>query len=176
VQVVIVPIVKKDDEREAVLSAARDLHAAAELDGLRVRLDADEGRTPGWKFHFWEMKVGRSVCWCQHSWGMRHQECACSWRNWLGRSQQPCSQQTHEQKREAAHYCHNTKYLNHVGLSTSLQGVPVRVEVGPRDVASGSCVVSRRDRPGKEGKTFGVPFEPAAFVQHVSDLLDDVQV
>ena len=51
------PIVKKDDEREAVLSAARGLHSAAESAGLRVRLDADEGRTPGWKFHFWEMKV-----------------------------------------------------------------------------------------------------------------------
>lgn len=56
------------------------------------------------------------------------------------------------------------------------QGVPVRVEVGPRDVASGSCVTSRRDRPGKEGKTFGVSAEPAAFVQHVTDLLEDVQV
>lgn len=55
------------------------------------------------------------------------------------------------------------------------QGVPVRVEVGPRDVASGSCVVSRRDRPGKEGKAFGVPAEPAAFVAHVSGLLDEVQ-
>ena len=48
--------------------------------------------------------------------------------------------------------------------------------MGPRDVASGSCVVSRRDRPGKEGKTFGVSAEPAAFVQHVGELLDDVQV
>lgn len=52
----------------------------------------------------------------------------------------------------------------------------MRVEVGPRDVASGSCVVSRRDRPGKDGKAFGVSAEPAAFVQHVSELLDDVQV
>ena len=57
VQVVIVPIVKRDDEREAVLAAARGLHSAAEAAGLRARLDADEGRTPGWKFHFWEMKV-----------------------------------------------------------------------------------------------------------------------
>lgn len=56
-QVVIVPIVKKDDEREAVLAAARALQDAAESAGLRARLDADEGRTPGWKFHFWEMKV-----------------------------------------------------------------------------------------------------------------------
>ena len=48
-----------------------------------------------------------------------------------------------------------------------LQGVPVRVEVGPRDVQQGACVMARRDRPGKDGKTFGVPMEPAAFVDAV---------
>ena len=54
-----------------------------------------------------------------------------------------------------------------------VQGVPVRVEVGPKDVASDSCVVSRRDRPGKEGKHFGVPLEASAFVSHVTGLLDE---
>lgn len=29
-----------------------------------------------------------------------------------------------------------------------LKGVPVRVEVGPRDVQSGTCVMARRDVPG----------------------------
>ena len=33
-----------------------------------------------------------------------------------------------------------------------LRGVPVRVEVGPRDVQNGSVPVARRDRRGKEGK------------------------
>jgi len=51
----------------------------------------------------------------------------------------------------------------------------VRVEVGPRDVAEGTCVAARRDRPGREGKTFGVPLEPEAFVAHLRGLLDDVQ-
>jgi len=51
----------------------------------------------------------------------------------------------------------------------------VRVEVGPRDVAEGTCVAARRDRPGREGKTFGVPLEPGAFVAHLRGLLDDVQ-
>ena len=55
-------------------------------------------------------------------------------------------------------------------VRTVLQGVPVRVEVGPRDVAANACVLSRRDRPGKEGKTFGVPAEPAAFVVGTSTL------
>lgn len=56
-----------------------------------------------------------------------------------------------------------------------MQGVPVRIEIGPRDVAEGSCVAARRDRPGKEGKTFGVPLEAGAFVVHLRGLLDDVQ-
>lgn len=56
-----------------------------------------------------------------------------------------------------------------------MKGVPVRVEVGPKDVASHSCVVSRRDRPGKEGKQFGVPADSRQFVAHVSSLLEEVQ-
>lgn len=35
-----------------------------------------------------------------------------------------------------------------------MRGVPLRIELGPRDVAKQSCVLARRDRPGKEGKTF----------------------
>jgi prolyl-tRNA synthetase len=56
-----------------------------------------------------------------------------------------------------------------------LRGVPVRVEVGPRDVEAGTCVVARRDRAGKEGKEAGVPLEAGAFVAHVSALLGEVQ-
>lgn len=36
-------------------------------------------------------------------------------------------------------------------------------------------MVARRDVPGKEGKQFGVPMEPAAFVAHVQGLLEEVQ-
>jgi hypothetical protein len=32
-----------------------------------------------------------------------------------------------------------------------LKGVPVRVEVGPRDVEQGACVLARRDVPGGRG-------------------------
>src|SRR3979490_134773 len=35
-----------------------------------------------------------------------------------------------------------------------MRGVPLRMEIGPKDVAKGSVVLARRDRPGKEGKTF----------------------
>ena len=56
-----------------------------------------------------------------------------------------------------------------------MKGVPIRVEVGPKDVAQEACVVARRDKPGKEGKEFGVPVEPEALVAKIEDVLDDVQ-
>jgi len=54
-----------------------------------------------------------------------------------------------------------------------MRGVPVRVEIGPRDVAQNAVVLARRDRPGKAGKTFGVPADGVAEV--VKTLLDEVQ-
>src|SRR5262249_8529561 len=33
-----------------------------------------------------------------------------------------------------------------------MRGVPVRVELGPKDVAKQAAVIARRDRPGREGK------------------------
>ena len=33
-----------------------------------------------------------------------------------------------------------------------MRGVPVRVELGPKDVAKQAAVLARRDRPGREGK------------------------
>ena len=35
-----------------------------------------------------------------------------------------------------------------------MRGVPLRIEIGPKDVAKGSVALARRDQPGKEGKTF----------------------
>jgi prolyl-tRNA synthetase len=35
-----------------------------------------------------------------------------------------------------------------------MRGVPLRVEVGPKDVENNSVALSRRDRPGREGKSF----------------------
>ncbi|MDQ7819247.1 MAG: proline--tRNA ligase [Armatimonadota bacterium] len=81
-QVVIVPILGRDDER--VLPAARAL--AAELGAeVRVRLDDRDAYTPGWKFHEWE-----------------------------------------------------------------LRGVPVRLEVGPRDVEADQVVLVRRTGGGRQ--------------------------
>jgi prolyl-tRNA synthetase len=35
-----------------------------------------------------------------------------------------------------------------------MRGVPLRIEIGPKDVQKGSVVLARRDKPGKEGKSF----------------------
>ena len=86
IQVVIVPIWRKDAEQAEVLAAAEQIRAR--LKGLvRVELDRREGYSPGWKFNDWEMR-----------------------------------------------------------------GVPVRIEIGPRDVANQTVMVARRDIPGREGK------------------------
>jgi prolyl-tRNA synthetase len=53
-----------------------------------------------------------------------------------------------------------------------MRGVPVRIEIGPRDIAARSVMLARRDKPGREGKT------PAAW-DGLSDtlaaLLADIQ-
>jgi prolyl-tRNA synthetase len=84
-QAVIVPIWKSDEERTAVLALAEQVRAA--LSDLRVRIDARDGLTPGFKFNEWE-----------------------------------------------------------------LRGVPLRIEIGPKDVAAGQVVLARRDVPGRAGK------------------------
>ena len=56
-QVVIVPIIKKEADQAGVLQAVESLHAAAQQAGLRCKLDASTERTPGWKFNHYEMKV-----------------------------------------------------------------------------------------------------------------------
>ncbi len=53
-----------------------------------------------------------------------------------------------------------------------MKGVPLRIEIGPRDVQNNSVVLARRDRPGKEGKeTAGMD----ALAQRVPALLEDIQ-
>ncbi|KAI0501290.1 hypothetical protein KFK09_016234 [Dendrobium nobile] len=110
IQVVIVPIWKKGNERIGVLSTAASVEQILKSAEIKVKIDNSEQRTPGWKFNFWEMK-----------------------------------------------------------------GVPVRIEIGPRDVANGSVVVSRRDVPGKLGKDLGISMEPSVLIAHVKSTLEDVQ-
>jgi prolyl-tRNA synthetase len=53
-----------------------------------------------------------------------------------------------------------------------LRGVPVRIELGPRDVRQGTAVLARRDRPGAGGKT---TVRAEELVEQVRRLLDDIQ-
>src|SRR5262249_9137125 len=48
-------------------------------------------------------------------------------------------------------------------------GNPVPVELGPNDLAKQSCVLKRRDLPGKEAKELGVPLAGAA--DRIAELL-----
>jgi prolyl-tRNA synthetase len=105
IHVVIVPIFRKPEEKQATCAAAQKL--AEGLRGLpadpwfnyepiTVRIDDRDQHQPGFKFNEWELK-----------------------------------------------------------------GVPIRVELGPKDLEKNACVLARRDLPGKEAKLFGVPMAEA---------------
>ena len=91
VEVVVVPIYRKDDERARVLEAAERVKAALGAHGrgmqggVRVHVDAREGMKPGAKYYHWEMR-----------------------------------------------------------------GVPLRLEIGPRDLDANQCVLVRRDSREKQ--------------------------
>jgi prolyl-tRNA synthetase len=53
-----------------------------------------------------------------------------------------------------------------------MRGVPVRLEMGPRDVQAGTVVAARRDIPGKEGKR---PLQQEGIASSVTALLDEIQ-
>jgi prolyl-tRNA synthetase len=53
-----------------------------------------------------------------------------------------------------------------------MRAVPVRVELGPKDVAKQSAVLARRDRPGREGK-ISAPL--AGLPQTIQNLLNEIQ-
>ena len=53
-----------------------------------------------------------------------------------------------------------------------MRGVPARVEIGPKDVEKGSVALARRDRPGREGKSF---VSQTGLVEAVNGLLAEIQ-
>jgi len=105
IQVVIVPIFRKDEEQEKVMTVVE--RVKNELNEFRVKVDDRTEVTPGFKFNQWE-----------------------------------------------------------------LRGVPLRIEIGPKDVANNSVALARRDIPGRDGKSF-VPQDGIA--QTVDDLLKEIQ-
>ncbi len=102
-QIVIIPIAI-GNWKESVLPVVRTVEARLKRTGCRVRLDAREEFTPGWKFSEYEMR-----------------------------------------------------------------GVPLRIEIGPRDVKEGKAVFVRRDNAAKEA----VPI--AAIEDRAAAVLTDIQ-
>ncbi|MCI0712670.1 MAG: proline--tRNA ligase [Chloroflexi bacterium] len=107
IQVVLVPIWRKDEEKVGVLEVVDRLRDTLKAKGLRLHVDLRENVTPGYKFNDWEMR-----------------------------------------------------------------GVPVRIEIGPKDVEKGSAAIARRDIPGKAGKEF---INQDKVVDHVLQLMVDIQ-
>jgi len=56
-----------------------------------------------------------------------------------------------------------------------LKGVPLRIEIGPKDVQNGTVALSRRDIPGRDGKSFlpmaGLENAVPALLQTIQDNL-----
>lgn len=107
IQVVIVPIYKRDEEKSAVMAVADQVDRELTELGIRTKLDGRENLTPGYKFNDWE-----------------------------------------------------------------LRGVPVRIEIGPRDVQAGNLMIARRDKAGKDAKQI---IERGCIAEHVKTLLIDIQ-
>jgi prolyl-tRNA synthetase len=85
IQIVIIPIYRSENEKEAVLAAAGEVEKR--LSSFRCKVDNRAEVTPGFKFNEWE-----------------------------------------------------------------LRGVPLRIEIGPKDVEKYAVMTARRDIPGKDGK------------------------
>lgn len=57
VQLVVVPITRKNADVEAINRAAQSLVSAAKAAGIRAKLDDDATKSPGYRFSYWEQKV-----------------------------------------------------------------------------------------------------------------------
>jgi prolyl-tRNA synthetase len=103
-QVVIVPI-PRGNWKETVLPKCEEIRDQLKAAGIRVKLDADDGNTPGWKFSEYEMR-----------------------------------------------------------------GVPLRLEIGPKDIEKASVFAARRDTRAKQS----LPMEGLA--DRIKALLDEIQL
>jgi prolyl-tRNA synthetase len=105
IQCIIIPIYKNDTEKSKVMPVVEQV--AEELKDFRIKIDAREEVTPGFKFNDWEMR-----------------------------------------------------------------GVPLRIEIGPKDVQKDSVAFARRDMPGKAGKSYVSRVQLAA---QVAEMLQTIQ-
>ena len=107
IQAVVMPIFRKEEEKEKVMEVADRIFMELKEAGIRVKMDDRDNVSSGFKFNDWEMR-----------------------------------------------------------------GVPVRVEIGPKDIEKDSVALARRDIPGRDGKSF-VP--QAGLAGTVSKLLVEIQ-
>ncbi|WP_462319269.1 proline--tRNA ligase [Marinilabilia sp.] len=104
VQVVIVPIYRKEEELKEIVEKADEIAAELKKLGVSVKVDDDDKHKPGWKFAQYE-----------------------------------------------------------------LQGVPLRLAIGPRDLKNGTVELARRDTLTKE------VVSAEGIEKHISELLDEIQ-
>ena len=57
IQLIVVPITRKNVDKAPIIDAAKKLVAAAQGAGVRAKLDEDETKSPGFRFSYWEQKV-----------------------------------------------------------------------------------------------------------------------
>jgi len=107
IQVAIVPIFRKDDEKAKVMEVADRIFMELKDAGTRVKLDDRDNVSSGFKFNDWEMR-----------------------------------------------------------------GVPIRMDIGPKDIEKESVALARRDMSGRDGKSF-VP--QAGLVETINGLLVEIQ-
>jgi prolyl-tRNA synthetase len=107
IQVVIVPILKTDQDASEVMQATVKIKQELLDAGIRVKVDDRTEVTPGYKFNDWEMR-----------------------------------------------------------------GVPLRIEIGPKDIQQGTIMTARRDKPGRDGKA---SISQVQIAEAVRLLLEDIQ-
>ncbi|GAB4429002.1 MAG: proline--tRNA ligase [Bacteroidia bacterium] len=56
IQVVLVPIYRLPDEQVRVVEKCYEIAATLQMQGIRVKVDDDDTKKPGWKFAEWELK------------------------------------------------------------------------------------------------------------------------
>jgi len=56
IQVVFVPIYRNDEQKEAVMAKINEIAASLKALGIRIKVDDDDTKKPGWKFAEWELK------------------------------------------------------------------------------------------------------------------------
>ncbi len=104
IHVVMIPIYRKDEERDAVLDRLDEIAKSLKAVGLQVKVDNRDTHKPGFKFAEWEQK-----------------------------------------------------------------GIPVRLALGPRDLAQNTIELARRDLKTKESVSMD------GLVENIQNLLDEIQ-